>query len=64
MQSTNQRNSKASVVEKTNLAIILKTQEQQKENAQEANSEQTSLSLQTVFPGGWIKYRKSGYQGL
>ncbi len=64
MQSNNQHTASASVVETTNLAIVLKAQDQQKENAQKTTPSQSTMSVKTVFPGGWIKYRKSGYQGL
>jgi hypothetical protein len=64
MQSNNQHTLNASVVEQTNRTIVLKAQEQQKGNTQEKTLNRSTMSTQTVFPGGWIKYRKSGYQGL
>ena len=64
MQSIKQNNLNASLVEKTDIAIVLEAQEQQKENSQEMIAGQTTMNTQNVFPSGWIKYRKSGYQGL
>lgn len=64
MQSNNQHKLNASMAKKTNITLVLKTHEQQNEKKQDANLNQVSVSTQTVFPSGWIKYRKSGYQGL
>lgn len=64
MQSNGQHKLNTSLVEHTEYSIVLKAQEQQKENQQGTVISQASLNVQSLFPGGWIKYHKNGYQGL
>ena len=64
MQSTNQHKLSAYVVKNTEYSLVLKAQEQQKEKEKGTAISQASMNIQSLFPGGWIKYHKSGYQGL